>query len=211
MTNTSLLGSAIWIQMINIQTGLFRAGSREHLGMARSDRSSPRQPLMTWYECQDGKWLLLGETEFDRFWGEFCQVMGITDPGYANVKMSQMKDDKAKVQQIVVYLEKIFATRPRDEWRRMFDEKGARFVYAPVNEVSDLLQDEQVLANNYFVDFDHPVAGRIKQVNHPVEYSKTPAKIRSGAPAYAQHNNEVLLELGYTREDIARFSAEEII
>jgi crotonobetainyl-CoA:carnitine CoA-transferase CaiB-like acyl-CoA transferase len=45
----------------------------------------------------------------------------------------------------------------------------------------------------------------------PVRFSETPASVRTAAPEFSQHTEEVLLELGYTWEDIQRFSQEKII
>jgi crotonobetainyl-CoA:carnitine CoA-transferase CaiB-like acyl-CoA transferase len=178
--------------------------------MARFDRRKPRYPINNYYECSDGKWLLLCESQFDRFWGEFCQVVGIEEPEYVNLNMTTVGEGNNR-ERTTSFLDKLFATKSRDEWLKIFEEKGARFVYAPVNEVSDLLHDEQVLANNYFVDFEHPIAGTVKLVGHPVEYSKTPARVKNAAPGSGQHTEEVLWELGYTRDDINSLREEEVI
>jgi crotonobetainyl-CoA:carnitine CoA-transferase CaiB-like acyl-CoA transferase len=45
----------------------------------------------------------------------------------------------------------------------------------------------------------------------PVKLSKTPASVRTAAPEFNQHTEEVLLEAGYTWEEIERFSKEGII
>jgi len=38
-----------------------------------------------------------------------------------------------------------------------------------------------------------------------------PADIRMPAPEWGQHTEEVLLEAGYNREDIARFKEQKVI
>ena len=67
------------------------------------------------------------------------------------------------------------------------------------------------LANKFFVDFEHPYAGKIKYMLSPIEFSETPAQIKSAAPEYAQHTEEILLEIGYSWDDIAKLKDEEII
>ena len=53
-------------------------------------------------------------------------------------------------------------------------------------------------------DFDHPAAGPIKVMGYPVRFSKTPAQVKSEAPEFGQHTEEVLLEDGqFTWEEIA--------
>ncbi len=111
----------------------------------------------------------------------------------------------------MVYLDKLFATKPRDEWIKLLYDNDAGFVYSPINEINDLQDDIQIKENNYFVDFNHPIAGPIKYISTPVQFSQTPAQVKSGAPEYAQNTEEVLLEIGYSWEDIAKFQEEEVV
>ncbi|MBP1624110.1 MAG: putative acyl-CoA transferase/carnitine dehydratase, partial [Acidobacteria bacterium] len=46
--------------------------------------------------------------------------------------------------------------------------------------------------------------GRTREVGFPWDFSETPASWRKPAPQLGQHNEEILLELGYSKEDIAR-------
>jgi crotonobetainyl-CoA:carnitine CoA-transferase CaiB-like acyl-CoA transferase len=48
-------------------------------------------------------------------------------------------------------------------------------------------------------------------VGAPIKLSKTPLTIRSGAPEFSQHTEEVLLELGYSWEDIISFKDQNVI
>ena len=62
-----------------------------------------------------------------------------------------------------------------------------------------------------YVTLDHPNYGPMEVVAPPVKFSRTPATVRTAAPEFSQHTEEVLLELGYTWEDIQRFSEEKVI
>jgi crotonobetainyl-CoA:carnitine CoA-transferase CaiB-like acyl-CoA transferase len=57
----------------------------------------------------------------------------------------------------------------------------------------------------------HPTYGRIEGVANPIKLSETPSSLRMPAPEFGQHTEEILLEYGYTWEDIARFKQEGII
>ncbi|MBN1367244.1 MAG: CoA transferase [Dehalococcoidales bacterium] len=205
LVNSSLLGSAIWLQMTNIQSVLLN-------GIAAQRHSSvdPSHILVNVYQCSDGKWILIGEPPFDRVWGEFCKVMDIKQPEYVNLKQADLTQGNCK-QELYLFLKNLFATKPRDEWIEIFRQKNATFVYDRVNEGNDICTDVQALSNNYIVDFNHPNAGPVKLVNSPIEFSKTPAKIRSVAPEFGQHTEEILLDLGYSWEDIASLQEQEVI
>jgi crotonobetainyl-CoA:carnitine CoA-transferase CaiB-like acyl-CoA transferase len=48
-------------------------------------------------------------------------------------------------------------------------------------------------------------------VANPIKLSKTPTTVKSLGPAYSEHTEQILLELGYTWEDIAQLKQENII
>lgn len=62
------------------------------------------------------------------------------------------------------------------------DIKGTQAFCTPIQTISDLLSDLQVLENEYILDYEHPVFGRIKTVGFPWSFSKTPASLRLPAP-----------------------------
>jgi len=48
-------------------------------------------------------------------------------------------------------------------------------------------------------------------VGFPIHMSETPGSVRMPAPELGQHTEEVLLELGYSWEDIVKLREEEVI
>jgi crotonobetainyl-CoA:carnitine CoA-transferase CaiB-like acyl-CoA transferase len=166
--------------------------------------------MANYYQCADGKWLMLAEYQSDRFWHDLCDALGIGEfenhPNYAT--SSARSENYAEVIQT---LDRAFATKARDEWLAIFKEKGVGFAYEIINEIQDLDSDQQVLDNEYIVEFDHPTMGQIKAVGPPVRFDEQPAEIRP-APQFGQHTEEVLLEVcGYDWDEIIRFKEEGAI
>jgi formyl-CoA transferase len=60
----------------------------------------------------------------------------------------------------------------------------------------------QFEANGYIQEIDHAVLGKMRVHGPPVHMSATPPRIQGGGPQLAQNNEEILLELGYTWEQI---------
>ena len=92
---------------------------------------------------------------------------------------------------------------------RIFDETA--LIYGPIQTIAEVINDPQVLENEYIIDYDHPSFGPIKVVGFPYQFSGTPASLRRAAPEFGQHTEEILLELGYTWEDIAQLREAEVI
>jgi crotonobetainyl-CoA:carnitine CoA-transferase CaiB-like acyl-CoA transferase len=202
----SLLGSAIHMQGIGMNMTLMR-----HRSYARHSRERARNPMANHYRCADGKWIMLAEPQSDRFWGQFCRIMGLghmeEDPRFATalVRRDNYTECNAAAAQA-------FATRPRDEWLQLFKEEGAEFAHSPILDYYEVAEDQQALENNYVVDFDHPALGPVKMVGMPAKFSKTPMGIQCEAPELGQHTEEVLLDLlDMSWEDIASLKEQEAI
>ena len=80
--------------------------------------------------------------------------------------------------------------------------EAAHLPAGPVNDILQMHNDPQALARKMIVDVDHPVAGTVKTIGHPVKFSRTPAHVVDAAPILGQHTREVLTETGYNLAQI---------
>jgi crotonobetainyl-CoA:carnitine CoA-transferase CaiB-like acyl-CoA transferase len=51
----------------------------------------------------------------------------------------------------------------------------------------------------------------MKMAGFPWQFSETPASWRRKAPGFGQHTEEILSELGYTKEDLTHLKEEGVI
>lgn len=202
--NSSILGSLIPPQAINIEIALASGQT-----LQRYKRSKAINPLYNHYDCADGKWLILGMMEADRFWPGLCQAMGIQELE-KDPKFDSIPAREKNCEELVSILDKLFATKPRDEWLPIL--RAGHLRCGPVNSVLDLVKDPQVLANDYVTSYEHPALGVTKTWGAPIWFSRTPTEVRLPPPEFGQHTEEVLVDLlGYSWEDIARFKEEGVI
>jgi crotonobetainyl-CoA:carnitine CoA-transferase CaiB-like acyl-CoA transferase len=96
---------------------------------------------------------------------------------------------------LVEELNTAFAAKPLDEWGEVFDRENVW--WAPVQYPHELIDDPVAHAAGGFVDVPSPYGDSIKGVASPVDFFGTPAAPHSTPPEFAQHTEEVLLELGY--------------
>lgn len=201
----SQLGSMVQLQGLNISSKLALGIEFPH-----KKRAEMGNPLWNYYRCADDKWICLAMLQADRYWHDFCATLGFPECE-KDIRFVDVDSREKNCQDLISLIDLAFATRPRAEWVRIFKEKGS-FIYAPVNTISDLPDDPQVIDNKYVDDFDHPVLGPIKVLGLPIGLSKTPGSIRKPAPELGQHTEEILIDLlKYSWEDITMLKEEEVI
>ena len=61
----------------------------------------------------------------------------------------------------------------------------------------------EVIANDILFEFQHPVAGRLRQTRTAANFEGTPPDLSRGAPRLGEHNFEILTELGFSEREIA--------
>jgi len=167
-----------------------------------------RNPLYNVYQDSEGKWFVIAALQADRFWPQFCKVLGIEelekDPKFENQLARGDNFDE-----IMPRLKGIFSTKKRDEWLKLLEDAG--LPVAPVNDYSDVAQDPQILANDYIVEIDDPIHGKLRIPGIAVRLSETPGKVERLGPEVGQHTEEVLMELcGYTWDDLATLREEGV-
>ncbi|MDY6912109.1 MAG: CoA transferase [Chloroflexota bacterium] len=83
---------------------------------------------------------------------------------------------------------------------------------AAVSSVEDVLNSAHTMAREFFVEFEHPQAGKVKCPGAPAKFSETPWSIENPAPLLGQHNEQVFCEkLGYSKEDMTELRRAGII
>src|SRR5262249_53412453 len=128
----------------------------------------------------------------------------VNDARYADIVKR-----RENAQALITELDRVFATKSRDEWAPVFDRH--ELIWAPVQTVLEASRDPQALALEAFAKIPHRSGSDFPYVKSPVEFASTPASIRHGAPELGEHTEEVLLANGYTWEDIAALREKGVL
>jgi len=153
------------------------------------------------FPTRDG-WLVIFCNK-PKFWDSLMEVLDLPHVA-ADPRFSTFEARLAHKEALIPLLKARFQERTTEEW---LSRLRGRVPCAPVNDVAQALQDEQVLARDMIVEVKHPQFGVIREVGSPV---KTDGAITSPAPAPAlgQHTGEILSELlAYPAERIAALRA----
>lgn len=175
----------------------------------RHNRVKAPNPLWNMYQCKDGRWIYLGMLG-GRDWPIFCKAIGMPELISDHRFDRQIKREE-NCEALISILDRVFITRTSDEWLQILRQAGD-FAIERVNNISDLVNDPQLLENGYIIEFDHPTLGRIKYPGHAINLHKTPLTVRSAAPELGQHTEEVLTNtLDYTQHDIQELRDKNVI
>ena len=143
------------------------------------------------YACKDGH-VTLGALE-PKFWQAFCRGVGRDD-------LVERQFD-APGSETHAEVERIFAGRTREEWRRFASEHDC--CLEPVLGLDEALESELVCAREMVVELDQPGTDGVPQLGVPVKLDRTPGAPQGPGPALGAHTDEVLASVGYTGEEIA--------
>jgi crotonobetainyl-CoA:carnitine CoA-transferase CaiB-like acyl-CoA transferase len=192
VVDVSLLATAMWTLSSDVLAALGGEAPA-----AASGRGPLVNPLVGAYRTKDGRHIQLVFLEADRYWGDFCRLIGRADLA-ADERFADIASRRANASECVAALDQEFARRTYREWVELL--AGIDAPWAPVQAVAELVDDPQVVANGYIADVaDADPSYRLPAV--PVQFDERPPELRR-APEHGEHTEALLLELGYEWEAI---------
>ncbi|MGE6716773.1 CaiB/BaiF CoA transferase family protein [Peribacillus frigoritolerans] len=112
-------------------------------------------------------------------------------------------------EELIPKLQEVILTKTADEWLTLFQENN--IPCGPINTLDRVFTDEQVIERQMIQEVEHPTVGIVKLLGSPIKLSDTPVTIERHPPLHGEHTEEVLLELGYDKQEIESFMEDKVI
>ena len=201
--DTSLYGTVMAMQAWEISQ---RAIVGTEIGRAGRNHSFALKGAWGAFRTADGYICMAGV--MPDAWTEFCEALDeprlLADPRFAEPEARGLHLDELQDE-----LDAVFVTRTSEEWLERLE--AAEQLVAPIQTYDEIIESEQAIVNGYIQTIDDPTHGPLRVVGAPVGMSEARIEPRGPAPELGQQTEELLLELGYSWEEIAKLRDDEVI
>lgn len=158
------------------------------------------------FEAADGP-IMIGVAN-DNLWRKFCGVTGLSaladDP-----KFRTNADRVSHRNEVLRHVKAALAANSVKHWNDALTAVGVPC--SPINTLAQLLDHPHTAASGMIVEYDHAHAGRLKAVGHPVLINGEPRQAGLPPPVAGQHTDDVLSELGWSRDRIDDLRRERVV
>ena len=177
----------------NVDTGYVDwvlLGTQRKSGMGRNTDNYP----IGIYECKDG-YVMFAATLGPQF-SRLCEAIG--HPELVNDSRFNDSIEKSKhFEDFMKYLDPWLSIRTKKEVFKEMQE--FRVMVAPVVNMSEVIEDEQAIARNSFVEVEHSQIG--KTTIHGAPFKMEDSWKALPPPEFGMHTLEILTEFNYSKEE----------
>ena len=197
---------AAFANLNQISTSLY---SWAQAPLPANDRTHPTNPISNYYECKDGRWIMLGAF-VPASALKFFHAVGM-DEVANNEKYTTNEGLRADGKFLFSVMEKLMKTKTCAEWQEFCN--ALDIMNYPIATYEELHKDPQMLENEGFYQLSYPgIDHPIQIVGAPFLMSETPATVESWAPKLGADGDEVFTQLcGVTSEQLDQLREKKVI
>jgi crotonobetainyl-CoA:carnitine CoA-transferase CaiB-like acyl-CoA transferase len=204
LIETNLLGAFSNLNWMNVNQFAWTG-----IPIARMDNNYPTHPLSNYYQCKDGKWIMIGSyspASIKPFFTLFNRPDIANNEKYAT--FDGLNED---IPMLTAVVKELILTKNRDEWLELL--KANDIMVAPIAEYKELAADPQMEANHGWYEYNYPGRDKpVKLVGAPFYLNETPASCGKIAPLLGENNEEIYTSLcGLTKAQIAELKEKKVI
>ena len=124
----------------------------------------------------------------------------------------RFKDNNSRMKNLEALapiLQEELLKKTSNDWIKIFDEKG--LPCGPINSITEMHNDPHTLDRKMVIEVDNKKAGKSKAIGMPIKFSDTNANTEIGAPNFGQHTDEILIQFGFSADQIKDYKDKGIV
>ena len=156
-------------------------------------------PYNAW-QCKDGMWIVIAANSEQQY-QILCKRMQRPEL----IEDDRFKTNALRIENRVTMdktIADVIASKSLDEWMNVFD--GSGLAHGPVNTIERAFEHPQIAARDMIqpLQWDAQASGEWRAIGPAVKFSETKATIRRQPPKLGEHTDEVLMDAGYSIDDV---------
>jgi crotonobetainyl-CoA:carnitine CoA-transferase CaiB-like acyl-CoA transferase len=153
------------------------------------------------YETKDGRYVSLGAVE-NKFWKKLCGHFDRLD-------LISLQYDEAKNQDIITIFRDLFLTKTYQEW--VEELEPLEVCFSGIKNLSEVFDDKTFKDRGMILDYVDDSGKNKKSFGIPVKLSETPGKIKANPARFGADTEDILLELGFTKDRIGELLSTGVV
>ncbi len=201
VVDVSLLGSGLWSMGMGIASSLL---AEQGWVAAETGTSASINPVTNLYRTADGRYLSFVMLQAARYWADVCRHVDrpelADDPRFATQEDIDANHEVARE-----LLAEAIRAQPLSYWTAKLATLSGP--WAPVQDTLQLSEDAQIRSNGFLQSVTAEDGSEFELVANPVQFDEAPPSLRR-APAFAEHTDQVLEDLGYDWDSIIEMKVD---
>jgi len=144
----------------------------------------------------------------DHHWKAFLEVIGQPERWTTDPRLANMTTRTTHSEELGEFVTQELAKKTTAEWQELL--KVADIPVFPMHTFDSLMDDPHLNDIGFFSNVEHPTLGTIRETAVPSEWHGTPPTNYRLPPMLGEHSNEVLIQAGYSPEEIAEMLAQGV-
>jgi crotonobetainyl-CoA:carnitine CoA-transferase CaiB-like acyl-CoA transferase len=150
------------------------------------------------FACSDGSIVVVVGN--DGQFAKFCEALGEARLA-EDERFSTNAGRVTHRDELLSLVRQVLARHNRRHWVDRFALLGVPC--APINDIREVFEDEQVRHRQMLRELPHPLAGSVPQVVSPMHFREAPLEYERAPPLAGEHTEEILREIGVQAEEMS--------